>query len=215
MTMVDQQLVVLADSQLPTLTHGAGMILGVCIIALVAAAALSVFMLVMKAMGKSQVFGKSIDFSFLMRPLVGAIILGSASGAVYWGSGLYTIAQVDQPPKIQAAYDSVKSKAEPVSFSPDEDPERTKSVLGSQYDTAAGENKLTEKDPTYGSTQVKYVPSGDDKNKPDPCYKVAVSYFELKGDSSGRGSIVGGKVETQWHWYNPDGQCSSGDPQQF
>lgn len=196
-----------ASDSLPILTNGAGMLLGVCIVLLVAAAATSVFLLVLRAAGKDSAFGKKISFDKLLYPIIGAIILGSASGAAAWGSNLWTIPTVNEPSKIEAAYDKVESvdevKTKPVSATKAEDMELVKSVLGSQYD-AANEKAHFDKSGGIGSkSYLLFAPSADDPKVADPCYEIKSVYFPSTDEKTGLAVNPGTqkKVET----FTPDG----------
>lgn len=174
-----------SSSSVPTLVHGVGMVLGGALVALVLfGAVLIVAVMAQRVTGRANFLSRHLDVSKMALPLVGALILGSASGGVAWSSTLYVAPTVAEPERVQAAYKNIQAIETEEINTEDKAPENgksidsleiAKSVLGSKFDALNEEYDLDNTDNGRMTTAtVEFVPSADDENKSDACYKIKV-----------------------------------------
>ncbi|MFW0168760.1 hypothetical protein [Rothia sp. P4278] len=113
-------------------------------------------------------------------PAAGALLLGSASGAVAWSSTLYVPAKVAEPEKVVAAYTKVNGMETKEVYTAKKDSDNlavAKSILGSKFDELNKEYDLSgDGDNAKNFSRIEYMPKADNENAADPCYKIKVSY---------------------------------------
>lgn len=213
-----------SSSSVPTLVHGVGMVLGGALVALVLfGAVLIVAVMAQRVTGRANFLSRHLDVSKMALPLVGALILGSASGGVAWSSTLYVAPTVAEPERVQAAYKNVKAiESEEVytaqnagaNGTSSDSIEIAKSVLGSKFDELNEEYDLDgKKDNQKNFSKIEFIPSASDPNKSDPCYKIKVSYKSRLNNFDPKAPMVEHST-----WVIPDGFDSAtcgGDAKEF
>lgn len=174
-----------SSSSVPTLVHGVGMVLGGALVVLVlCSAVLITAIMAQRVTGRSNFLSRHLDAAKLVLPLVGALILGSVSGAVAWSTTQYTAPKVAEPERVVAAYKKIEAIEVEEINTEDKAPENgksidsleiAKSVLGSKFDEL---NEKYDLDNTENGRMsmatVEFVPSAEDENKANPCYKIKV-----------------------------------------
>lgn len=176
-----------SSSSVPTLVHGVGMVLGGALVALVLlGAVLIVAVMAQRVTGRTNFLSRHLDVSKMALPLVGALILGSVSGGVAWSSTLYVAPTVAEPERVQAAYKNIQAiESEEVytaqkagaNGTSSDSIEIAKSVLGSKFDELNEEFDLDgTKDNQKNFSKIDYIPSAENPDKSDACYKIKVSY---------------------------------------
>lgn len=204
----------------PKLVGLVDQLLAAAFVLCVLAGAILVVLIVAQKMGRRP-FGLLIDPGKLGLVAVGAMILGSASGGVLWGSRLYTPAKEAEPQKVQPAYESIndcKPKGQKVA----DDPGKAKNILGETAygklnDRLNGQIENTGSGPSkvYKDAFLDFKPSKDDDScgdKPASCYKIKVTYMRYEG------AAIGSNWKETSGWVEPDGadkDSCGGDLQQF
>lgn len=219
---------------LPETTSWVSMMLGATIVILVIGLIFVVVgIVVQKTTGRSQVMGLSFHSGKLVNVGVGAMIIGSGSGLVLWGSGLYSPAKMPEPAAAVPAYET-KNDCEPVAFNTKDDTERAKKILGqeqyenlknhskdkkepswdfdnSYWETAEGESHAfgDETGRVFNDVELKYKPqskNGECTEVVNYCYQVKLTGTStFDGKSGGK---LGGRPE---EWFSAagydEGQC--------
>lgn len=194
-----------SSSSVPTLVHGVGMVLGGALVALVLfGAVLIVAVMAQRVTGRANFLSRHLDVSKMALPLVGALILGSASGGVAWSSTLYVAPTVAEPERVVAAYKKIQpvetEKIETAEEAPKngkniDSIEIVKNIFGDHFEEINKQLNLDGKgDNTYSNfADMEYVPDATDSNKANICYKIKFNYW---GVGSRPGAPMGKK--TSW-----------------
>lgn len=202
-------------TQFPQWVTFVGSVVGVALVAVALVSAFLIFRALLGRMGIGNGAG-SVDLSAFVKPVVGAMLIGSASGAVLWSSTLTSVAEVAEPATVKPAYENVKENAvtKPVSGKKAEDVELVKKVLGSHYEEA---NKLAHFDSSGNLASEKayllYKPAAGNEEAADSCYEIKVVYFTSNDEKTGLANApgMGKKVKT----YSPNGfsadECGSSE----
>lgn len=173
-----------SDDDVPKLVTFVSQLLAAAFVLCVIAGVVLVLLVVANKMGRRP-FGLLIDPGKLGLIAVGALILGSVSGGVLWGSGLYAPAKVAEPQKVTPAYEQIndcQSKGLKVA----DDPDKAKKVLGqSKYNELNDKmnGQITNTDDGLGKlwkdTFIDYKPTkkgNDCGDEIDSCYRIKLTF---------------------------------------
>ncbi|MCP3425823.1 hypothetical protein NBM05_07335 [Rothia sp. AR01] len=205
--------------ELPELTSWVGMMLGACFLAIVLGLVIVCVGVAFSKQGK-KLFGVHWDPLDIAKAGAGAVILGSVSGAVLWGSQLYAPAKMTEPERVTPAYETVND-CEPVSLKTADDLEKTKAVIGESrfeeqndvhFDFDGDGNILSGDVAKNYNVELHFKPQkgGDECSEElDPCYQVKVNY-KTKGDFLGME-----RDEDAWWEANGYDAATCGPPKKF
>lgn len=209
---------------LPDLSHGVGMVVGGAMLALVlCGAVLIISVMAQKLTGRSNFLSRHMDASKMALPVAGALILGSASGAVAWSSAQFAPQKVAQPDRVDAAYKKIKpieteevltGQNKEAAGKSEDNIEVAKRVLGSKFDELNAEYDLDgKKDNQKNFSKIEFVPSADNPDVSDQCHKIKVSYQAKVDNFDPKAPMV-----EHSEWVDPpsfDEQVCGGEAEKF
>lgn len=158
--------------------------------------------------------------------VAGAMVLGSASGAVTWSSAnLYKIAAKPEQAVARPAY-AMNNDCKPYTFKTADDVGKVEPVLGAETKAklenngfATGHMDFTETgEKSPSNVVIDFKPhmenDGSCAPDPDPCYQVKLSYEQYTTSER-----AGKRKTTEQKWVTPDGydkaMCGDQDARQF
>lgn len=208
-----------SDDDVPKLVTFVSQLLAAAFVLCVIAGVVLVLLVVANKMGRRP-FGLLIDPGKLGLIAVGALILGSVSGGVLWGSGLYAPAKVAEPEKVTPAYESIND-CQPKGLKVADGQDKVKKIIGEKKYGELNEKmggQIANTDDGLGKSWkdafVEYKPSKKGKDcgdEVDSCYRIKMTFKMYDGS----GIFSKWKEQSSWTDAENYDSGSCGPAQQF